>query len=266
MSVRVYTGPHSDRGRPRAAWQRSLPWAFTALAAVIAVAATFTDGPVQGACIAVAMLFATAAATTHAVVARGWAWAGGLLAITVAAALIVEGLSVHRAFPFGDLAYQPSLGPAILGVPVVVVLAWLSITYPTLLAAQRLSEERLTTAAIGAVALCAIDLLWDPLFTANGHVTWSHGGWTVPGLSPLPLQDPLGWLLVGFLLMLALDRLPRKTAKDGVPITLLSWLFVWGLVVNVATMHSLTAVAWGGVGLAVVVLPWWWRVWSEPQW
>lgn len=266
MSVRVYTGPHSDRGRPRTAWQRGLPWVFAALAVIVTVVATFTEGTVQGASIAVAMLFASAAAASHAVVARGWGWGAGFLAITIGAAFVVENLSVHRAFPFGDLAYESSLGPALFHVPVVVVLAWVSITYPTLLAAQRLSEERLTTAAIGAVALASVDLLWDPLFTANGHVTWSDAGWSLPGLSPLPLQDPLGWLLVGFLLTLALDRLPRKTVKDALPVTMLSWLFVWGIVANVVTMHSFAAVAWGGIGLALVVLPWWWRVWSEPQW
>ena len=266
MSVRVYTGPHSDRGRPRTAWQKALPWGFLGLALAMTILATFTDGTLQGAAIAVAMLLASAAAATHAVVARGWAWAAGFLAITVGSAFVVENLSVHRAFPFGDLEYGSSLGPALFGVPVTVVLVWLATTYPVLLAAQRMSEERLTTAAIGAVALAAMDLLWDPLFTANGHVTWSAGTWTLPGLSPLPLQDPLGWLLVGFLLILALDRLPRKTAKDGVPVTMLSWLFVWGLVVNIVTLHSLSAVAWGGIGLALLVLPWWWRVWSEPQW
>lgn len=266
MSVRVYTGPHSDRGRPRTAWQRALPWVFLGLTLVTTVVATFTEGTTQGASIALAMLFATGAAASHAVVARGWAWALGFLAITVGSALVVENLAVHRDFPFGDVTYQPSLGPAIFSVPVVVVLAWVAIVYPTLLAAQRLSEERLTTAAIGALALASIDVLWDPLFTANGHVSWADGGWALPGLRPMPLQNPLGWLLVGFLLTLALDRLPRKTVKDAVPITMMSWLFGWGVVANLVTMHSIAAVAWGGIGLALIVLPWWWRVWSEPQW
>lgn len=266
MSVRVYTGPHSDRGRPRTGWQRALPWALLALAILATLVASFTQSSVQGAAIALAMLFASGSAASHAVVSRGWAWASGFLAITVITALVIENLAVHRDFPFGDLAYASSLGPAIFGVPITVTVGWISLVYPALLAAQRLSEERLTTALIGAVALTAVDLLWDPLFTANGHVTWSDGGWAVPGLAPLPLQNLFGWLLVGFLLMLALDRLPRKTAKDAVPMVLLSWLFVWGLVANVLTMHSVAALAWGGVGLAAVMVPWWWRAWSEPQW
>ena len=113
MSVRVYTGPHSDRGRPRTAWQRGLPWVFAGLAVTITVVATFTEGAAQGASIAFAMLFSSAAAASHAVVARGWGWTAGFLAITIGTAFVVENLSVHRAFPFGDLAYQSTLGPAL---------------------------------------------------------------------------------------------------------------------------------------------------------
>lgn len=266
MSVRVYTGPHSDRGRPRTRWQRVLPWVLLGAAIVMFTVATFLDGAGQGALLALGMVFGAASSAAHAVVSRGWGWSAGFTSITLGAAFAVEMLAVHTAFPFGDLRFESTLGPAVLGVPIAVPLAWLFIAYPTLLAAQRLTEERLATAAVGALALASIDLLWDALTTANAHVTWSSDGWTLPGLAPLPLQNLFGWLLVGFLLMLALDRLPRKTAKDALPNLALSWIFVWGLAANAITMQSVAAVAWGGLGLALVVLPWWWRVWSEPQW
>jgi hypothetical protein len=49
--------------------------------------------------------------------------------------------------------------------------------------------------------------------------------WTLPGIEDIPLQNFLGWLLAGFLLMWGLDRSPRKAAEDGVPIVMLTWVY-----------------------------------------
>ena len=38
--------------------------------------------------------------------------------------LAAEAVGVRTGFPFGDYSYADTLGPTVLGVPVVVPLAW----------------------------------------------------------------------------------------------------------------------------------------------
>ena len=75
----------------------------------------------------------------------------------------------------------------------------------------------------------------------------------------------LRWL-AGMLLMFLLDRLPRKTANDSAPNTLLLWTYASN-VLGAAVFFDRPAVAiWGGVAMGIVIIPWAWRLWSQPAW
>ena len=68
------------------------------------------------------------------------------------------------------------------------------------------------------------------------------------------------------LLMFLLDRLPRKTANDSAPNTLLLWTYASN-VLGAAVFFDRPAVAiWGGVAMGIVIIPWAWRLWSQPEW
>ena len=226
----------------------------------------FASGGVQAAAIDVGVLAGGGAAAAHAIVSRRLAWGLSFIGGTLATGLVVELVAAATAFPFGAIAYGSTLGPGLGGVPLLVPVGWLMIVYPSLLAAQRLSEERIVTALLAAASIAFWHLLWDAQLTAAGAWSWPADPWTLPGTTGMPLQALLGWLLVGFLLTAGLDRLPRRVAKDGVPTAMLSWLYGWGVVAAIAALHSPGTALWGLVGMGIAVVPWWWRSWSEPQW
>jgi putative membrane protein len=67
-------------------------------------------------------------------------------------------------------------------------------------------------------------------------------------------------------LMAMLDRLPRKVATDTVPQVLLAWVYVSNVVGNLVFFGRPGVAVWGGICMGVIVIPWVWRVWSQPQW
>ncbi|MFZ9133557.1 MAG: carotenoid biosynthesis protein, partial [Gemmobacter sp.] len=66
-----------------------------------------------------------------------------------------------------------SLGAKVLGVPLVVMLAWAMMAYPALLAAQRLARSRVLVTVIGAWLLATWDVFLDSQMVAEGHWEWA---------------------------------------------------------------------------------------------
>ena len=117
----------------------------------------------------------------------GWQAAAGLLA---------EAVGVATGCRSGTTP-TPGHWARVLGVPVVVPLAWVMMAWPALVVARTLvaSRSRLSSPS-AAVALAAWDVFLDPQMVAAGHWTGSTprpGCRLVPGI---PLTNYVGWLLV----------------------------------------------------------------------
>ncbi len=266
MSVRVYTGPHSDRGGGASGWITYLPWAFAAatiLGQIVWV--LMGDGGRTILSILTVVTFFLASAS-HAFLARGAGWAFAYLGISLSFGWAIELLGLTTSFPFGDYVYSPELGITVFGVPLVIPMAWSMMAYPCLLAAQRLSATGLGTALIGGWVLAAWDLFLDPQMVGEGFWSWPQASWELPGISGIPFQNFLGWLLSAIVLMWLLDRLPRKNAADAVPTTLLTWVFASSVFANLVFFGRPGVALWGGVCMGAVVIPYLWRMWSQPQW
>ncbi len=266
MSVRVYTGRHSDRGGGPSGWITYVPWALAGLTILGQIVWVLAAGGARTALtiLTVVTFFLTSA--THAYLRRGAAWAAGYLAISLLFGWGVEFLGLTTSFPFGQYAYSGTLGPALGGVPLVIPLAWSMMAYPCLLAAQRLSTTGLGTALIGGFLLASWDLFLDPQMVGEGYWTWQQIGWTLPGIPEIPLQNFLGWLLSAIVLMWILDRLPRKIAPDAVPTTMLTWVYASNILANLVFFDRPAVALWGGICMGLVIVPWLWRLWSQPQW
>jgi putative membrane protein len=116
------------------------------------------------------------------------------------------------------------------------------------------------------VLFASWDLFLDPQMVGEGYWTWNAVNWTLPGIDGIPLQNFLGWLLTACVLMYLLDRLPRKAAKDGVPTLMLSWVYASNVLAALVFFGEPAVALWGGLCMGAVVIPWWWRAWSQPQW
>ena len=161
-----------------------------------AVTPLFERGRRQGPTTVVVVLLAVAAlgATAGSV---GWRRAGLAVAGATAVGVAVEAIGIRTGLPFGEYRYTDRLQPQVLGVPVVVALAWAGMGLPAWAVAGRLVCSTAARIAVGAVALTAWDLFLDPQMVAEGFWVWPGGGF----YRGIPLSNYFGWLLVSAVLM-----------------------------------------------------------------
>jgi putative membrane protein len=63
-------------------------------------------------------------------------------------------------------------------------------------------------------------------------------------------------------MMLLLDRLPRRAARDGPPALLYLWTYVSSVVGNLFIFDRPWVALYGGIAMGVVAVPYLWVLWS----
>ena len=260
MSIRIYTGPHADGRRAPVSWQW-VPWMLAGITIGGQIIWLLAPAARDALTIITVITFALAS-VTHAWLNRGAWWAAGYFAIAAGIGLAVEAIGVSTGIPFGQYSYAGTLGPALLGVPVLVPLAWAMMAYPCLLAARRLSSTRAGVTIIGAWLLASWDIFLDPQMVAEGHWAWANPDPGLPGVPGIPLTNYLGWILTALLMMYLLDRLPPRTAPDGVPALMLAWVYFSNVLGNAVFFDRPWVALWGGILMGIVVIPWAWVTWT----
>ena len=263
MSQNVYSGPFTNADRPRSSWRRFIPWVFVVATIGGHIAWILSPDDFRPYLTIGTVVTFFLASATHAYLTRGAAWTGVFLLISLAYGWLIEVLGTRTQFPFGDYTYSDALGIDVLGVPLVIPLAWSMMAYPILLAVQSLFKTGLGVAVVGGWLLMAWDLFLDPQMVSQGYWVWNVSDWEIPGISGIPLQNFLGWWLAGIGLMFLLDRLPRIPAQDAVPNTLLIWTFASNVLAAAVFFNQPSVALWGGVAMGIVVFPWMWRLWSK---
>ncbi|WP_211225937.1 carotenoid biosynthesis protein [Nocardioides alkalitolerans] len=253
-------GADPVRVRPRT---RAVAAALAGAAVLVQMAFPFTDGGTL-ALTAASVLLLAAAAVTHAASVAGPLPAAVLLVVAGGVGLVAEAVGVRTGFPFGDYAYTGTLGLEVLGVPALVPLAWVMMTWPALLVARRLigaagRHRRLATALVGAWALTAWDVFLDPQMVDQGHWTWAHPTPGLPGVDGIPLTNFAGWLVVSLVLVAAMDRLLPRTASDlrvdGVAVGVYLWTFFSSVLAHAAFFGRPPVALVGAVAMGVVAVP-----------
>lgn len=250
--------------RPAGTTAALLPWLLGGAGVLLQVGYPLLSGEALRLATVGSVLLLAAAGTVHAWLTRGGRWALGLVAGAAGLGLLVEAVGVATGVPFGSYAYAGSLGAKVLGVPLLVPMAWLALAYPALLAgrvlAQRLRRPRLGW-LLSAWTLASWDLFLDPQMVAAGHWTWAHPEPGLPGSPGVPLTNYAGWLAVAAVMMVVLDRLPRRDddgrlPHDALPVAVLAWTYASQLLANLVFFDRPWVAAWGGVAMGLVVLPW----------
>jgi putative membrane protein len=262
MSLRVYTGPRMDRRRGRSPVVLALPWVLALLTIVLQIAFPLVHGSARRDLTVLVVVTFFLASVSHAVVWRGAAWAVGFCLVAVGGGLAVEALGLRTGAPFGDYTYSSALGRTVLGVPVVVPLAWAMVAYPSLVLARRLTRSALLVPVLGGLALAGWDLFLDPMMTAEGYWRFHHVAYALPHVPAVPGVNYLGWLVTAVVMMALLDRLPDRPAPDGQPALLYLWTYVSSVVANLFFLNRPWAAVYGGVAMGVVALPYAWALWT----
>lgn len=203
----------------------------------------------------VTVLLFFAASVTHALLRRGVRFAVTLVAVTAGGGLLVEAFGVRTGFPFGGYAYAGTLGWRLLGVPVVIPLAWTMMAYPALLVARRITAARVAGPLVAGWALASWDLFLDPQMVQAGHWVWETDG----AYLGIPVSNFLGWYVTAAVMMGLLWRLPggpgRRADDDRVPYALYLWTYGSSIMAHAVFFDNPQVALIGGLGMGVVVLP-----------
>lgn len=234
---------------------RRVPLGFAALTVLLQVAYPLVTGHPRDVLTVVTVVAFFTASVSHSLAYRGVAWTAAMVTVTAGTGLLAEAVGTATGYPFGSYSYAGSLGWKLLGVPVVIPMAWTMMAYPSLLVGQRLARSRTGAAAVAGVALAGWDLFLDPQMVEAGHWRWADVQFALPGAPDVPVSNYLGWLAVAVVMQAALQLLPRRDADDRVPAALFLWTYASSVLANAVFFgRPLTALV-GGLGMGLVALP-----------
>jgi putative membrane protein len=162
----------------------------------------------------------------HALLSFGRVYATRLVLTTYLFAFLIETLGIHTGWPFGVYSYDASLGVALLGVPLVVPCAWISMSHVAIIVARRMSTHWVFL--YGGALLAVWDYFLDPQMVSAGRWHWKEITSHLPGTPDIPLSNFFGWLLAGSALIALLNKiLPRERRKESANNTAMNIYLFW---------------------------------------
>ena len=105
--------------------------------------------------------------------------------------MMSEILGVNYGLIFGDYVYLDNLGVKILGVPVLIGVNWIILTYITGSLSSFIFKNKYVSILMGAILMIALDLLIEPVAPLLGF--W------IFDLPVVPLQNYIGWFVIGII-------------------------------------------------------------------
>jgi len=237
---------------------KRLPWALLGVLVLAQICYPLTGGHVRAGLTVATVVLGCLLSVTHALLTRGPRAAIALVGTATLGGFAVEAVGVATGFPFGTYVYSGQLGPKLLGVPLIIPLAWTWMAWPAWLAAQRLPIARWARIGVAAVGLAAWDLFLDPQMVAEGYWRWRSDTPALPGVPGVPIGNYLGWLGFAVLLMTALSFASGSTAPlraDAPILALWLWTYASSVLAHAVFLDLPASAAWGGVLMGVAVLP-----------
>ena len=251
--------------RPSAA-RRALPIVLAGALVLTAIAYPLSSGSARDSVSWMIVVLGSLLSVVHAALSRGARTGSALLALVTLTAIAFEAVGLATGVPYGSYLYSDALGPTLLGVPLLVPLAWLMMAWPSWVLAELLTRtarpgrRRAARVVAAAYVFAGWDVVLDPQMVQAGYWTWAHPRPGLPGIGTVPLTNLAGWLLAGLVLMALLDVLVSRTSLAGpprvggaAPLLGLGWMTLGGALAHAGWLGLPGSAAWG-VALAVPVL------------
>ena len=105
--------------------------------------------------------------------------------------MVSEISGVNYGLIFGDYVYLDNLGVKILGVPVLIGVNWIILTFITGSLSSFIFKNKYVSILMGAILMIGLDLLIEPVAPLLGF--W------IFDLQKVPLQNYLGWFVIGMI-------------------------------------------------------------------
>ncbi|MER7277391.1 carotenoid biosynthesis protein [Dactylosporangium sp. NPDC000244] len=239
-------------------------WALFGALVLAEIAYPLTGGPARTALVVATVGLGYVVSVAHAWVTRGPRTAGALVLVTTGGGFLVEAIGRSTGYPFGDYDYTGALGPRLLGVPLVIPLAWTWMAWPAWVAAGRLTARTGARIAVAGVGLAAWDLFLDPQMVRQRYWLWHTDSPALPGVAGIPLTNYLGWLVVAVALMALLHAAAgAKPGNDAPMYAMYLWTYASSILAHAVLLGLPASAAWGALGMGLVAIPLAVRLWRS---
>jgi uncharacterized membrane protein len=240
-------------------WWHGRLWVALAALVLAEIGYPLVGGVIRARLVVVTVVIGYAISVAHAVLSRA---ALPLVVVTTGGGFAVEAVGVATGFPFGVYSYSDALGPKLLGVPLVIPLAWTWMAWPAWLVAGRLVDGLLRVPVAG-LALASWDLFLDPQMVASGYWAWQDPRPALPGIPGIPISNYLGWLVVAVVLFAFLrpwsirsySARPNGTTSTSVMVALYLWTYASGVLAHAVFLGLPWSALWGAIGMGLVAVP-----------
>jgi uncharacterized membrane protein len=229
----------------------SAVWVGFAILVGAEIGYPLTAGGARAALVIATVVLGGALSVGHAAVTRGARAAVALVAVAAGGGLLVEAGGVATGFPFGRYGYGSALGPTVLGVPLVVPVAWAWMAWPAWLAAGVLTTRRRWRVPVAGFGLAAWDLFLDPQMVAAGYWRWA-------GTTGVPWTNHVGWLGVGLVMMALLSLAVPSTVDrraDAPMLAVYLWTYYSSVLAHAVFLDLSASALWGGLAMGAVAVP-----------
>lgn len=263
MSIRHYN-PRRRQRRGISDRSRLFLYLILTITILLQISYPLIDGEVLRVVTIATVYWGAAAMFLHALLAYGVRYAFTFLSTSLSFGFFIELLGVETGWPFGVYEYDPSLGPQLISVPLVVPFAWAMIAHPVLCVARRIAGNWVFL--YGGFGMMAYDLFLDPLMVTAGRWTWEVTGTHVPFTPEVPLSNAFGWLLSGMALIALLHLiLPRDRRKQSASFSAVDIFLIWtwfaGVISNLFFFDRSGVALLGGVAFGIFLAPYLFSRW-----
>jgi len=135
-----------------------------------------------------------------------------------------EYLGVQYGLIFGDYFYPDTLGPQLLGVPVVIGINWYIITFVVWSVLDKSNIHPWLKVVLAALITTLIDVVIEPVAIALDFWTWDA--------DEIPLQNYAGWFVISILIF-AIYQGIKVPSKNRMAIIILGWQLFFFLLLNI---------------------------------
>ena len=257
MSIRQYR-PRGNMRQGVSPVRTRIMWGTFLLAIVLQILYPLVHGGLLRGLTLAIVYTSVIAIAVHALFAYGLRYLLTYLILTGTYAFIVELIGVKTGWPFGNYHYDPSLGLAIAGIPLVVPFAWMMLAHPLLIAGRRIAQGWIFL--YGGLGLMAWDFFLDPQMVEAKRWMWESTKPALPFEPMIPLSNAAGWLFAGMGLMALLHwALPKERKKSGAKNTVADFILIWtlfaGAVGNLFFFNRPGTALLGGVTFGLTIAP-----------
>jgi len=143
-----------------------------------------------------------------------WPRLATFVSTVVALGIVIEVAGVKTGAIFGAYHYTPVLGPAILGVPVIIGVNWAMLTYAAAGTSSLIPIPVWMKVAAGALIMVLCDMLLEGFAIRHHYWIWD-------GMGGPPMTNFIGWLMVSLISNAIFIWLTPKTRNTLAPFYLL---------------------------------------------